>query len=488
MSTLENYFKPFRENLIGVNRQHQFKHGQFNILYADWAASGRLYKPVEDYITYELGPYIANTHTETNLTGCTMTNAYHQARHIIKRHVGADENDVLLFDGFGMTGVVNKFQRLLGLRNTGDSQAARTAEPSQRPLVVITHMEHHSNQVSWLECDVDVVIIRPTADGHPDLDDLEQILEKNARRRLLIGSFSTCSNVTGIFTPYYKMAALMHQYGGFACADYSGSAPYVNIDMHPENSDQRLDAIFFSPHKFLGGPGSSGVLVFNQCLYKNTVPDHPGGGTVKWTDPWGGRSYFDDIETREDGGTPGFLQAIRVSLAILLKEQMGVENILAREKELKERLVVGVQHLQGINILESHQMNRLGFISFYSTEIHHNLFVKLLNDYFGIQVRGGCSCAGTYGHVLFEVGPDYSKRIVEQIENGDLSSKPGWVRVSLHPVMSDREIDTLIEGIVGVVENHSSWGEEYRFNSGSGEYEAISSTDNYLDIKDCPLL
>ncbi|MCB0297094.1 MAG: aminotransferase class V-fold PLP-dependent enzyme, partial [Calditrichaeota bacterium] len=265
------------------------------------------------------------------LTGTVMTHAYHQAYDIIKSHVNAADEDVLLFAGFGMTAVINKFQRILGLRVP--EKYIERIEPAgdERPLIIITHMEHHSNQTSWEECMCDVKIVRRKSNGLPDLNHLEEILKANASRKLIIGSFTACSNVTGIITPYYQMAEIVHRHGGYCFVDFSASAPYVDIDMHPENPQQKLDAIFFSPHKFLGGPGSSGVIIFDRSLYDNSIPDHPGGGTVLWTNPWGEHRFFDDIEIREDGGTPGFLQAIKASLSILLKEEMGVEKILASE-------------------------------------------------------------------------------------------------------------------------------------------------------------
>ena len=477
----EEYFKPYREKVIGIDQHHAFKAGVLPIVYADWAASGRLYQPIEHYISHTLGPYVANTHTEMSFTGQTMTNAYQQARAVIKQHVGANDNDALLFEGYGMTGAVNKFQRLMGLK--GERAQQPVDNNPTRPLIIITHMEHHSNQISWNECDVDVVIIRPTENGVPDLDDLERILKENQARPLLMASVSACSNVTGIFTPYHDIAALLHRYGGYSCVDFSGSAPYVDINMHPENAEESLDVIFFSPHKFLGGPGSSGILVFNKNLYRHVPPDHPGGGTVKWTNPWGGCRYYEDIESREEGGTPGFLQAIKASLAILLKEEMGVQNILSREEEQKQRLLKGIEDCQDIELLEAQQMQRLGFISFFSRDIHYNLFVKLLNDYFGIQVRGGCSCAGTYGHVLLGIDQEYSKRITDKIDGGDLSDKPGWVRVSLHPVMSDNEIDTLVNGIKQVVKHYSVWSKDYRFNAKTGEFDSLSNTDQFINIK-----
>ena len=319
MNPLASYFDKFRRNITGIDLEHEFCQGRRKIVYADWAASGRLYRPIESYISNTLGPYVANTHTETTLTGTVMTHAYHQAYDIIKSHVNAADEDVLLFAGFGMTAVINKFQRILGLRVP--EKYIERIEPAgdERPLIIITHMEHHSNQTSWEECMCDVKIVRRKSNGLPDLHHLEEILKANASRKLIIGSFTACSNVTGIITPYYQMAEIVHRHGGYCFVDFSASAPYVDIDMHPENPQQKLDAIFFSPHKFLGGPGSSGVIIFDRSLYDNSIPDHPGGGTVLWTNPWGEHRFFDDIEIREDGGTPGFLQAIKASLSILLK-------------------------------------------------------------------------------------------------------------------------------------------------------------------------
>ncbi len=484
MTPLEHHFRPFRENIIGYDLQHQFGAGLKPVLYADWAASGRLYKPIEDFIIGQLGPYVANTHTETTLTGTVMTKAYHDAHQIIKKHVNAGADDRLLFAGFGMTAVINKFQRIMGLRVPEQFTNCVKFKKNTKPLVIITHMEHHSNQTSWAECQVDLKIINRLENGLPDLDHLREILEENKERKTIIGSFTACSNVTGIFTPYYEMAEIIHQFGGYAFVDFSASAPYVKIDMHPANPNQALDAIFFSPHKFLGGPGSSGVVIFNRRLYSNQVPDQPGGGTVVWTNPWGGHHYFDEIEIREDGGTPGFLQAIRAALSIKLKDEMGIDFMMHREHELNKRLMEGLENIPNLIILEQQQKNRLGFISVYSPQIHHNLAVRLLNDRFGIQTRGGCSCAGTYGHVLLHISYHESKRITDKINLGDLTEKPGWVRISIHPTMTNAEIDTICEAMDQIIKNHNRWQTDYNFDSHRGEWMPKSDLDFSIALPD----
>jgi selenocysteine lyase/cysteine desulfurase len=483
MDSLEKYFEKFRKNIIGYDFRHPFENGEKQIVYADWAASGRLYRPIEEYISNTLGPYVANTHTETTLTGTIMTQAYHQAHEIIKNHVNASEDDKLLFCGFGMTAAINKFQRILGLRVHENYRDRLFFTGDDRPLVIITHMEHHSNQTTWIECLCDLKIIRRTEDGLPDLDHLREILQANKDRKFIIGSFSACSNVTGILTPYHEMAEIIHEFDGYCFVDFSASAPYVNIDMHPEQTEQQLDAVFFSPHKFLGGPGSSGVIIFNKALYKNTVPDHPGGGTVVWTNPWGEHHFFEDIEIREDGGTPGFLQAIKASLALVLKENMGINNMLEREEELKNVLYDKLSQNSLITILEARQKKRIGFISFYAKNIHHNLIVRLLNDKFGVQTRGGCSCAGTYGHILLQIDYHESHRITSLIDHGDMSAKPGWVRVSLHPTMTNNEVAHIANSIDEIINKIHELKKHYRLDVHTGDFEPIKKSSFYIDIR-----
>jgi selenocysteine lyase/cysteine desulfurase len=282
-------------------------------------------------------------------------------------------------------------------------------------------------------------------------------------------------------TPYYKLARLMHEYGGLVFIDFAASAPYLEINMHPEDPMEKLDAIFFSPHKFLGGPGSSGVLIFDKAMYTAEVPDNPGGGTVDWTNPWGKYKYVDDIEVREDGGTPGFLQSIRAALAMELKAQMGVEQIKAREKELLEIALPGLRRIEGIRILANNVDDRLGVISFYHPDIHFNLFVKLLNDRFGIQTRGGCACAGTYGHFLLEVSYDQSREITEKINHGDLSEKPGWVRWSLHPTMTDEEVRLVLEAMEAITLHYKEWSQDYVYLQSKNEFIHRSHVDFSLE-------
>ncbi len=481
MKSMEKYFSKYRKEIVGIDKSYTTPYGRKQIIYCDWIASGRLYGPIERKMFETFGPYVANTHTETSQTGSVMTWAYHHAQEMIKRHVNAGTDDVIIAAGTGMTGVINKFQRILGFKGCNSKGVDKCMRNSDRPVVFITHIEHHSNQTSWYETFAEVVVIEPSSDLTVDPENLKKELEKYADRKFKIGSFSACSNVTGVFTPYHQLASIMHQHGGLCFVDFAASAPYVDINMHPDDPLEKLDAIFFSPHKFLGGPGSAGVIVFDKSLYNAPAPDQPGGGTVDWTNPWGEYKYVDNIEAREDGGTPGFLQVIRAALAIELKELMTTEAIRLREKELLEKAFAGLEKIPGLHILADNVRERLGVVSFYVDDIHYNLFVKILSDRYGVQVRGGCACAGTYGHYLLNVSHDYSRKITEMINQGDLSSKPGWVRLSLHPTMSDKELDCVIKAIAEIAANINEWEKDYIYNRHTNEFRHSSDKGQYKD-------
>ncbi len=486
-SKLEQYFQKYRDNIVGVNHPFKSPYGEQKIRYFDWTASGRLYSPIEEKMQIIFGPFVANTHTETTETGTAMTLAYHVAMETIKKHVHADDNDILIMTGTGMTGAISKLQRILGLKFSDQLKrhaALMKNYPMQVflaeeeiPVVFITHMEHHSNQTSWVESDAEVVVVPSNKDGEVDIEKLEELLQQYKHRKIKIGSFTACSNVTGILTPYHQLAKTMHKYDGLCFVDFAACAPYIDIDMHPKDSAEKLDAIFFSPHKFLGGPGTSGVLIFNKKLYPSDMPpDHPGGGTVAWTNPWGEQRYHANPEAREDGGTPGFLQTIRTALAIQLKEQMGVKNILEREEELLPILLKGLREIDGIHVLDDKGKKRLGIVSFYSETIHYNLIVKLLNDRFGMQTRGGCSCAGTYGHCLFDIGREQSKVITDRIDKGDQSTKPGWVRVSLHPTLQTAEVVDFIQAMEEISSHIKDWEKDYTYDTSSNEFIHINES------------
>lgn len=462
-SDLKDHFANHRRHILGIDAAIETPFGQKPLVYLDWTAMGREDIRVSDRIR-ECLAYFGNTHTDTNFTGEFTSGLYHEAHNIIGRHVNASKDDIVLFKGSGMTGAINWLQYMLGLRDMH-------LPHDKRPVILITHLEHHSNQTSWEESSALVRIVQAGPDGMPDLDHLESLCRAHADAgRTIYGSFTACSNVTGVTVDFYAMAKIVHRYGGKCFVDFAASAPYVDIDMHPPDPEERLDAIVFSPHKFLGGPGSAGVIVLGKELYNRDVPVFVGGGIVSWTNPWGGHSFYDNIQLREDAGTPQIVQGFKAGLSIAIKQDLQPVRMAERKSELVGRAIDGLQRITGVSVLEGRNRRRQGIVSFTVDGLHYALVVKLLNDLAGIQVRGGCSCAGTYGHYLFHIDKAHSKEITEMIDHGDNSCKPGWVRVSLHPTMSDGELELFLSTLEEIVGERTNLIAQYHYDEHSNTW------------------
>jgi selenocysteine lyase/cysteine desulfurase len=434
-----------RQGIIGEGELMDGPFGPRRVTYADYTASGRSLDFIEDFIRDAVLPRYANTHTESSGTGLATTRLREEARRIIRDAVGGADGDLVIFCGSGATAAVNKLIGILELRIPAGLDEryglAGRIPQAERPVVFVGPYEHHSNELPWRESIAEVVVIGEDADGHIDLADLESQLDRYARRPLLIGSFSAASNVTGILTDTGAVAALLHARGALSFWDYAAAGPYVPIRVAESapGAGDRKDAVFLSPHKFPGGPQTPGVLVVRRELVRNPVPTAPGGGTVLFVDPIGHR-YLDDPVAREEGGTPAIVESIRAGLVFALKQTVGTDLIAAREQQLWQHVARRWAGSPGIDVLGSHTAARLSIISFrirHGTKyLHHNFVVALLNDLFGIQARGGCSCAGPYGHRLLAIGPARSHAFREEIGQGCDGIKPGWTRVNLNYFIS----------------------------------------------------
>ena len=472
IKTLE--FDFLREQIVGIDSTFNTPFGQRLMVYCDYTASGRCLKFIERYIMKLLRNY-ANTHTEDDITGRNMTQLLHQAEQIIKDSVNAGSQGRIISCGFGSTAAIYKFQQLTGIglppatRYILDSILGEYLEREKndkfvkflnhrQPVVFIGPYEHHSNEVTWREGLSTVIKIQLDKDGAIDLSHLEEMLKKPAyQNRLRIGSFSAASNVTGMISPVHAIARLLHRHNALACFDYAASAPYVDIDMNPpkdkDDGDPSLDAIFISPHKFLGGPGSSGVLVFNERIYhKELAPSVGGGGTVDYVGP-SQHDFVADIEEREKAGTPGVLQTMRAALTFQVKKAADVRQIEAREQKLLKRAFKKWKANSNIEIL-GHQDpdRRVAIVSFnvkdpWGQYLHPKFVTVLLNDLFGIQSRAGCSCAGPYGHTLLAIDDETSQQYRKWVQKGYFGIKPGWCRVGFHYVMDDAEADYVIKAV-----------------------------------------
>lgn len=481
-----------RDDVIGQRCVISTPFGSKPLVYADYTASGRSLGFIEDLIRRQVLPYYANTHTETTFTGAQTTAWRESARNMVRSAINGRADDKVIFCGSGATAAINKLIDILNLRLPADlderCKLTASLPENERPVVFIGPYEHHSNELPWRESIAQVEVIPLDSKGGIDTQALILALQKHEHRSLLIGSFSAASNVTGIKSDVAGVTAILKQHGALACWDYAAAGPYVRIDV---NDKYPIDAIFLSPHKFIGGPGTPGILVAKRHVFRNRVPATVGGGTVSYVTPED-HVYVQDIERKEEGGTPAIVESIRAGLVFSLQQQVGIDMIQAREAEVAARVMTRLRNCSNIEVLGSADAHRLPIFSMRfwhgKRELHYGFVVSLLNDLFGIQVRGGCSCAGPYAHSLLRMDMAYSRKIENAVTSGAGIMRPGWVRLNFNYFIGDDELEYLLRALEMVAEYGWRLLPCYFYDTGHGVWRHRNyRLSNYSAIKKNPV-
>jgi selenocysteine lyase/cysteine desulfurase len=470
--------KWIRQHEVGRHTRIETPFGRRLISYADLTATGRYLYFVDEWVR-RTSLFYANTHTAVSSTGSLFTALRERARQIVHRAVHAADDDEVIFAGSGATAAVNKLVGLLGWRiseplDRSHGLSGKIPE-NDRPVIFVGPYEHHSNLLPWLESVAEVVEIGLDGDGHINVGELDARLKQYGHRILKAGSFSAASNVTGVLTDVSTIAQVLHRNGAWAFFDFAAAGPYVPIDMHPADTEARIDALFISPHKFIGGPEGSGVLVANRELFRSTKPERPGGGSVDYVAgaTESAVDYVAGLAEREEGGTPAIMGDLRAGAAFLVKNMLGPAEILRHEVDLAASAMERLAQHPRIKLLGPTRLPRLAIISLTIPELHHDFASALLDHLFGIQNRAGCSCAGPYGHALLGIDLETSTRFRELVQRGLNGMKPGWVRVSLPYYASEGDVDFILSAVEFVADHGLDFLPLYRLNWRNGVWRHI---------------
>lgn len=461
----ENLIEDLRAGLIGDGIAIPGPFGVKKLVYADYVASARALKPIEDFVSNNILPYYANSHTRSSFCGGYMTQMREEARAIIAASMDAGDDYSVIFAGSGATAAVNRLVKILGVEDA--------VRAGMNPVVFIGPYEHHSNILPWRETGAQIVTIPEAKDGGPDLAVLQRKLDMHKECALKIGSFSAASNVTGILTNVGEVTRLLKNNGALAIWDYAGGAPYLPVSVRPDN-DIEIDALVLSAHKYPGGPAASGILVVKNKLSTTNRPSWPGGGTVAYVSPWG-HDYLKSLSAREEAGTPNIIGDIRAALVFLVKDAVGSEFLAKRQAELRQRALAIWGACDRIKILGHPTAERLPIFSFQVLDasgnyIQEQMFTRMLSDLYGIQARGGCACAGPYGHELLGIDADQSAAMRHEIKHGNLLARSGWVRLNFSYLLSDEKANFIIESVTELANSASKYVDDYVFDAATGSY------------------
>lgn len=445
-----------RAGLIGEGALIDGPCGPKPLIYADYTASGRALRQVETFLMDHVLPWYANSHTEASFCGARMTQMRRAARAIIAQSCGAGPDHAVVFCGSGATAGINRLVALLG------------AGPGAR--VILGPFEHHSNLLPWRESGAEVIELGEDLMGGPDRAELAHALASAPKGARIICAFSAASNITGEVADVGALTRQVRAAGARMVWDYAGGGPYLPITMSPA-PDAEIDAIVISPHKFIGGPGASGVLIMRRDAVVSDRPSWPGGGTVRFVSP-GAHDYSQRLEAREEAGTPNVTGDLRAALVFMVKDCIGTAQMAARNAVLVQRANAAWASQPRLALLGPADRNRLPIFSFRIKDgqggfVHHQLITRLLSDLYGIQARGGCACAGPYVHRLLGIDAAASARLRHAILSGDEMQKPGFVRLNLSPLMTDDKVQTILDSVASLSATAADLSPKYQCDPAS---------------------
>ncbi|MFZ1725508.1 MAG: aminotransferase class V-fold PLP-dependent enzyme [Albidovulum sp.] len=475
MTTLDDFRKLLRSpdlpavlrtGLIGETATVDGPYGPKPLIYADYVASGRALRQVEDFILEKVLPYYANSHTQASYCGAFTTLLREEMRAEIARITGAGDDMSVIFAGSGSTAGLNRIVMLLDI-------PAVLAE-GRRAVILVGPYEHHSNLLPWRESGAEVIEIPEGPQGGPDMDVLEAALRDAEGAGLIVGAFGAASNVTGIITDDIAVTRLLKRHGALAVWDYGCAAPYLPMRMN-SGTDAEKDAVVFSTHKFPGGPGASGVMILRDAIARRHTPTLPGGGTVSFVSPWG-HIYSDQLKDREEGGTPNVIGDIRAGLVLMIKEALGTDWLAARQDHLRAQALAVWSGNPNLEILGLTGVTALPIFSFRVSDgqggrVHHQLFTRLLSDVHGVQARGGCACAGSYAHRLLGLDERASQNVMASIQSGEETEKPGWVRLNLSALMTEEKARFVIDAVDSLARNAAGYIDDYVADHAQGRFQ-----------------
>jgi selenocysteine lyase/cysteine desulfurase len=465
-----NLIEHLRAGVIGEGKKLSGPFGEQQLIYADYVASGRALRQIEEFVLEEVLPVYANSHTEASYCGCAMTRMREAARSEVARICTADEDYVTVFCGSGATAGLNRLVHLLGVSGA--------AERGENPLVVIGPYEHHSDILPWRESGAEVIEIGEASCGGPDLEELERVLLNAGSDRLIVGAFTLMSNVTGIVTDDEAVTGLLKRHGALSVWDCAGSGPYLPVDMKAGTEFQK-DAVVVSTHKFIGGPAASGVMIVRKAAVQLDTPVFPGGGTVRFVSPWN-HDYTSNIAAREEAGTPNVVGDIRAALVFLVKEAIGQQAMNERNAMWRARALAAWQDNPAIEILGNENADHvLPVFSFrvrdlqHGGYIHQQLITRMLSDVFGVQVRGGCACAGPYAHRLLGIEREQSEAMRVSILAGEELKKPGWTRLNFSVLLTEEKADKIIHAVDELARHPYPFADQYSCDESTARFKTI---------------